>query len=154
MNTEIHATVRHTLRRLLCNSAIALLLAAAPCVAAAQLPAADGPGGPAAVKQWAAGRLAEAAMQFSVSGQQRLPSPANWADQFVYQIQVDRFNDGDPLNNGANISSWQYEHRYTDQRGLADYRHGGDLQGIIDRMDYLQDLGVTALWITPVFYSG
>ena len=62
----------------------------------------------------------------------------DWRDEVVYQIVVDRFSDGDP-NNNFNV----------DLRKEASY-HGGDWQGIINKLDYLEDLGVTALWISPV----
>jgi glycosidase len=62
----------------------------------------------------------------------------------VYLITPDRFANGDPSNDRA-------EDRF-DEFDASDpsKRHGGDLQGIIDRLDYLQDLGVTALWLNPV----
>ncbi|MEZ4467299.1 MAG: alpha-amylase family glycosyl hydrolase [bacterium] len=62
----------------------------------------------------------------------------DWRDEIIYQIVVDRFEDGDP-NNNYNV----------DYRRAAAY-HGGDWQGIIDRLDYIETLGVTALWISPV----
>ncbi|MFO7819084.1 MAG: alpha-amylase family glycosyl hydrolase [Halanaerobacter sp.] len=65
----------------------------------------------------------------------------NWAkNAIVYQIMIDRFCDGDPSNN--------YDLSY-DKTGYQ----GGDLQGIIDKLDYIKDLGVTALWLSP-FYKG
>ncbi|NDJ78896.1 MAG: alpha-amylase, partial [Chloroflexi bacterium] len=69
-----------------------------------------------------------------------VPSP-DWRDQVIYFIMIDRFNDGDPANNdqGAN------EFDPVDGRKYS----GGDLQGIIDELDYIQDLGATAIWITP-----
>ncbi len=60
-------------------------------------------------------------------------------DDVLYMIVTDRFADGDPANNGD-----------IDPSDL-DQRHGGDLAGIVDRMPYLDALGVTALWITPVY---
>jgi alpha-amylase len=63
---------------------------------------------------------------------------ADWRDEVIYQVLTDRFHDGD-VNNNYNI----------DLRAPARY-HGGDWQGLIDKLDYLQALGVTALWITPV----
>ncbi len=54
-------------------------------------------------------------------------------------IVTDRFSDGDPTNN-----------RDPDP-GHAERRHGGDLRGIISRMPYLVGLGVTTVWITPVY---
>ena len=63
---------------------------------------------------------------------------SDWRDEVIYQILVDRFADGDP-NNNFNV----------DLRREASY-HGGDWQGIIDQLDYIEALGVTALWISPV----
>jgi alpha-amylase len=62
----------------------------------------------------------------------------DWRDEVIYQIVVDRFEDGDP-NNNYNV----------DYRRPSSY-HGGDWQGIINRLDYIETLGVTALWISPV----
>ena len=64
-----------------------------------------------------------------------------WHDQVIYMIMTDRFADGDPGNDqGTNRLN---PHAF----------HGGDLQGIIDHLDYLQQLGVTAIWITPVYLN-
>jgi alpha-amylase len=62
----------------------------------------------------------------------------DWRDQVIYQIMIDRFENGDP-NNDINVHA-SVPGRY----------HGGDWQGVINRLDYLQSLGVTALWISPV----
>ena len=62
----------------------------------------------------------------------------DWRDEIIYQIFVDRFEDGD-VNNNYNV----------DYRDSAAY-HGGDWLGIINRLDYIEALGVTALWISPV----
>lgn len=61
----------------------------------------------------------------------------------LYLIMIDRFTDGDRSNNDPPQS-----------RGIYDptnkfYYHGGDLQGVIDRLPYLKDLGITAIWLTP-----
>ena len=61
----------------------------------------------------------------------------------MYLIMIDRFADGDRKNNDPVQSKGLYD------RGNKFYYHGGDLQGIIDRLPYLKDLGVTALWLTP-----
>ncbi len=64
----------------------------------------------------------------------------------VYFIVVDRFNDGDPENSeGPNPELYDPE-----AQDWGKY-WGGDLQGIIDKLDYLKNLGVTALWLTPLF---
>ena len=62
----------------------------------------------------------------------------DWRDQVIYQIMIDRFENGDP-NNDINVAP-SVPGRY----------HGGDWQGVIDRLDYLETLGVTALWISPI----
>ena len=64
----------------------------------------------------------------------------------IYFIVVDRFCDGDPENSeGPNPELYD-----RDQQDWGKY-WGGDLQGVIDKLDYLKNLGVTALWLTPLF---
>jgi glycosidase len=62
----------------------------------------------------------------------------------IYLITPDRFANGDTTND--NILGMLDSLKPADPYG----RHGGDLQGIINKLDYLQDLGVTALWLNPV----
>ena len=62
----------------------------------------------------------------------------DWRDEVIYQVFVDRFANGD-TNNDFNVNPLS----------PAQY-HGGDWQGLIDRLDYIESLGVTALWISPV----
>ncbi len=64
----------------------------------------------------------------------------------IYFIVVDRFCDGDPENSeGPNPELY-------DPTGQDWGKYwGGDLQGIIDKLDYLKNLGVTAIWLTPLF---
>lgn len=64
-------------------------------------------------------------------------------DDVVYLIMPDRFSDGDPANNDPPQSRGLYD------RGHKFRYHGGDFQGIINRLAYLKDLGVTAIWLTP-----
>ncbi len=61
----------------------------------------------------------------------------------MYLIMIDRFSDGDQTNNEPPQSRGIYD------RKNKFYYHGGDLQGVIDRLPYLKDLGVTAVWLTP-----
>jgi len=61
----------------------------------------------------------------------------------MYLIMIDRFADGDPSNNDPPQSRGIYD------RKNKFYYHGGDLQGVIDRLPYLKELGVTAIWLTP-----
>ena len=63
----------------------------------------------------------------------------------LYMLMPDRFADGDPKNN--DIKGMQ---PYKTDRTQPSLRHGGDLEGIRRHLDYFKDLGVTALWFTPV----
>lgn len=85
-----------------------------------------------------------------------------WAKGAVmYQIFVDRFCDGDKTNNVVDG-----EYRYLKRNAVAveDWNsmpesmdvhrfYGGDLQGVLDKLDYLQELGVEVLYLNPVFVS-
>ena len=61
----------------------------------------------------------------------------------MYLIMIDRFADGDQSNNDPPQSRGIYD------RKNKFYYHGGDLHGVIDRLPYLKELGVTAIWLTP-----
>jgi glycosidase len=67
------------------------------------------------------------------------------SDDFIYLIMPDRFANGDTSNDDPAISKGLFD------RGKARYYHGGDLQGVIDHLPYLKDLGVTAIWLNPVY---
>ena len=63
----------------------------------------------------------------------------------IYMLMPDRFSNGNPSNDrvaGLRDQSLNRDSIYL--------RHGGDFQGILNHLDYLQSLGVTALWMTPV----
>ncbi|HJQ69755.1 MAG TPA: alpha-amylase family glycosyl hydrolase [Blastocatellia bacterium] len=66
-------------------------------------------------------------------------------DDVIYLIMPDRFADGDRSNNDPAESAGLYS------RANPRAYHGGDIQGIIDRLPYLKRLGVTAIWMTPVY---
>ena len=103
-----------------------------------------------------------------------------WAKGIVwYQIFPERFRNGDPSNDPRLIdqrnawplnqiapfeihpwtSDWYKRQPYESDNGLDlaqtlhRRRYGGDLQGVIDKLDYLQDLGVGALYLNPVFVA-
>jgi len=61
----------------------------------------------------------------------------------IYLIMPDRFANGDETNDSKPDLTEKVN------RNLPSGRHGGDLRGIIKNLDYLQNLGVTALWLTP-----
>ncbi|HVF42830.1 MAG TPA: alpha-amylase family glycosyl hydrolase [Pyrinomonadaceae bacterium] len=66
-------------------------------------------------------------------------------DDVIYFIMPDRFADGDRSNNDPRKSPGLYD------RSRGRFYHGGDFQGIIDHLPYLKELGVTAVWINPVY---
>jgi glycosidase len=66
----------------------------------------------------------------------------------LYLIMPDRFADGDPANDAP--PEFPGSHDRSKPRAW----HGGDLRGIRDHLDYLKDLGVTALWLTPIVKNG
>ena len=62
----------------------------------------------------------------------------------IYLLMPDRFANGDPSNDSTEDTLEK-----ADRKNLHG-RHGGDLQGIIDHLDYIADLGMTAIWSTPL----
>ncbi len=67
------------------------------------------------------------------------------ASDLIYLLLPDRFANGDPANDKfADMADTKAD------RSNPFLRHGGDLQGIIDHLDYFKELGVTALWLNPV----
>jgi glycosidase len=109
-----------------------------------------------------------------------IPRVPDWAKDAVwYQIFPERFANGDSSNDptphdmqgawpykipdGWQISPWTSDwyklqpwekstgHDFYWNAGVR--RYGGDIQGIIDHLDYLQDLGITAIYLTPIFES-
>lgn len=69
------------------------------------------------------------------------PSPSNWRVPF-YTVLLDRFVNGNPTNDDANGT--QFEHDLTQTQ----LRHGGDVKGLQDSLDYLQGMGIK---VGPVF---
>jgi glycosidase len=71
--------------------------------------------------------------------------PPKWVQEAIfYEIFPDRFNNGDPSNDPIDVVPWETSPSRTNF-------FGGDLQGIIDKLPYLEDLGVGALYLTPIF---
>jgi glycosidase len=87
--------------------------------------------------------LAFASVSLGVSAQPlklHVPSP-DWRDQIIYFAMTDRFDDGNPKNNDQGAGEYK--------PGSKDHFNGGDLAGLLRRLDYIQGLGATALWLTP-----
>ncbi|MFY7867917.1 MAG: alpha-amylase family glycosyl hydrolase, partial [Exiguobacterium sp.] len=64
---------------------------------------------------------------------------ATWEQERMYFIMVDRFVDGNPDNN-----------EQVDKDDPKAF-HGGDIRGVIEKLDYIESLGFTSIWLTPVF---
>ncbi|MBU3665583.1 MAG: alpha-amylase, partial [Chthoniobacterales bacterium] len=103
----------------------------------------------------------------------------DWGKSAVwYQIFPERFRNGDPSNDptrdtlemhfpnvgGWRVTPWNGDYFVRDEwekaigdsfyeNGIFHRRYGGDLQGVIDKLDYLKDLGITAIKFNPVFYG-
>ena len=89
-------------------------------------------------------------------------STPDWAKGAVfYQIYVDRFANGDPSNDvldreyiyiGEPVTRVTDWNKYPAKMGVREF-YGGDLQGVLDHLDYLQELGVDVLYLNPIFVS-
>jgi len=81
----------------------------------------------------------------SISGNGETYARGVHSDDIIYLIMPDRFSNGDPNNDHyANMRDT------TADRSNPLARHGGDIQGVTNHLDYIQQLGATAIWLTPV----
>jgi cyclomaltodextrinase / maltogenic alpha-amylase / neopullulanase len=84
----------------------------------------------------------------------------SWAaNAVIYQIFPDRFFNGDPSNDSLNRSSpdcggptFVHASESENPTGSCDF-FGGDLQGIVDKLSYLKDLGINTLYLNPIFFA-
>jgi len=67
-------------------------------------------------------------------------SPSNWRFPF-YSLFLDRYVNGDPQNDNANGTVFEQDPTSTQ------LRHGGDLQGLVDSLDYIQGMGIKGIYI-------
>jgi glycosidase len=67
------------------------------------------------------------------------------SDDFIYFVMPDRFCDGDPSNNAPAKSAITFD------RSKPRHYHGGDFVGLTSKLPYIQSLGTTAIWTTPVY---
>ncbi len=71
------------------------------------------------------------------------------ADEVVYFVLPDRFANGDPTNDRGGLEGDHLTHGFDPtQKG---FYHGGDLAGLTEKLDYIEGMGVTAIWFAPVF---
>lgn len=75
---------------------------------------------------------------------QRLPQ-----DEVIYFLLVDRFANGDASNDHGGYAAERLKSGFDPSD--TDFYHGGDLAGLIQRLDYIQGLGATAVWLAPIF---
>lgn len=120
-----------------------------------------------------------AAQERKTGGEGKLWNTPRWPEEAIfYQIFPERFRNGDAKNDPTRdslefpitpgetwkISSWTADWYARDpwetalgegfyKNGVFDRRYGGDLEGVIEKLDYLSDLGVNALYFNPLFYS-
>jgi cyclomaltodextrinase len=87
------------------------------------------------------------AFQFAYLAEGDIYEESTWLQESVaYQIFVERFNNGDTNNDPENTAKWGSPVK-------TDSTFGGDLQGIIDKIDYLKELGINLIYLTPIFNS-
>jgi glycosidase len=97
-------------------------------------------------ERWVGPDGAETWFSYDPSAHMAFETPAWVRDAVFYQIFPDRFCNGDRDNDPPNTEPW----------GAASTTRnfmGGDLEGILEQLDYLGDLGITAIYLTPIFKS-
>ena len=81
------------------------------------------------------------------SAQNLLDRPSE--DEIVYFVLPDRFENGDTANDRGGIKGGRLDHGFDPAH--KGFYHGGDLKGLTARLDYIQGLGVTAIWLGPIY---
>ncbi|MBU2863849.1 alpha-amylase [Reinekea forsetii] len=71
------------------------------------------------------------------------PSEFTWGNALVYFLMTDRFHNGDLTNDVS------FDRRKDNKEEVGTF-HGGDIKGVIEKLDYIEALGATAIWMTPV----
>ena len=83
-------------------------------------------------------------IKYELKSKSAKPLGLNQSD-FIYLLMPDRFSNGDESNDKfADMADPNHD------RNNPFFRHGGDLQGVTNHLEYLKELGVTAIWMTPV----
>jgi glycosidase len=92
-----------------------------------------------AVPAEAPSSLAEVSLDVP-AGAKYTPSPKDWRREIIYSVMLDRFGRAEP-------------HQGWGDPAAANTRHGGNIRGAIERLDYLQRMGVTALLVNPLYFT-
>ena len=72
-------------------------------------------------------------------------------DEIIYFVMPDRFENGDASNDLGGLEGGRLDHGYDPSD--PGFYHGGDIAGLTQRLDYIQGLGATAIWLTPIFQN-
>ena len=91
------------------------------------------------------GNVYTTATNVTVTERKKSAGDFDWDEAVIYFVVTDRFFDGDASNNDA-YGVGDYN---TGEKGGSSY-HGGDFAGLNQKLDYLKDLGVNTIWITPI----
>ena len=70
-------------------------------------------------------------------------------DEVIYFVLPDRFENGDPSNDKGGLEGSALDHGYDPT--IKGFYHGGDLAGLTSQLDYIEGMGVTAIWFAPIF---
>ncbi|GAB4522911.1 MAG: alpha-amylase family glycosyl hydrolase [Amphiplicatus sp.] len=70
-------------------------------------------------------------------------------DEVIYFVLPDRFENADPANDAGGIAGGRLDHGFDPTH--KGFFHGGDLRGLTARLDYIQGLGATAIWLGPIY---
>jgi glycosidase len=70
-------------------------------------------------------------------------------DEIIYFVLPDRFANGDPANDKGGLKGGPFQHGFDPTH--KGFYHGGDLKGLTAKLDYIQGMGVTAIWFAPIF---
>jgi glycosidase len=124
-------------RRLGVWAVLALLIASCTATESADRPATTGP------------VTTHSTVADAGDGPAAAPVRHPMSNEVIYFVMPDRFANGDPANDTAGLDGGPLDHGFLPADKA--YHHGGDLVGLTDRLDYIQGLGATAVWITPPF---
>ena len=103
----------------------------------------DTPSSPA-MKATAAQGSGAASMASRLATADRLP-----VDEIVYFMLPDRFENGDPDNDTGGFPGGKLDHGFDPTH--KGFYQGGDLKGLTSRLDYIQGMGATAIWLGPIY---
>lgn len=100
-------------------------------------------------RKWICAGLALAAMNASSAAASSSVTTRPPEDDVIYFVLPDRFENGDASNDMGGYQGGALDHGFKpDHKG---FYHGGDLKGLLKRLDYIEGLGATAIWLGPIY---